>query len=584
MFDPSLCAYLTSGGQMVRLAPPGGSLSPLEFKVDTQGNISTLTVSASNEDGYDLTAVRWRVTPTPKTYNKQVLTGRTAVFRADPPSSGQSQVTAFVPSTSGEQQFNLIVNASAMAQVANLFPKTVSYGNEALKIETSFGFGTAKTGVPVRLVRIMSPGSATERTIIASRTVDFPAGQGVALSETITFPTTTGLGSGYEYRWEADLSPTELVHSRELPIFILGDDPRCAPQALSQQPNTLSYPSVYTRKASDTPPITPSAGYTYQQYVDRHAALWKATHLGGAAPGGGWLSFNDYYSNIYWVDLDDTTIPRHTVNHWDVWGWGYDLAGWYGNDSSAQPYPRVNIARDIPIPHNAAPAVGTDRSLCIVGMRGGQIETIWEMWLAWRRGNGEWEAASIGKTSAAEDWRHSVSYTVAASGISALAYALRIKEAQAAVNYIKAERAAGRTPSEAEIVQLIPHSLSVNMPNPRAGTVSYPATFSDGSDPTPTTPAEGQKVYLKSTFDVVAQNYKPLTHAIAVVGKHRGFLVTDRTSWSSTIVVEGDQSYGGGVWSTIRDPSEPWAVQFPDDQWVIGRTYATRAEWDADTT
>ena len=39
----------------------------------------------------------------------------------------------------------------------------------------------------------------------------------------------------------------------------------------------------------------------------------------------------------------------------------------------------------------------------------------------------------------------------------------------------------------------------------------------------------------------------PLHHAIRVVGKHRGYRVTDQTAWSTTMIVEGDQAYGGGV-------------------------------------
>ena len=584
-FDPALCAYTAPDGRTVRLGVPA-VVPDVAVATTTYDRVTTaqVTVSGQGAELADVSAAKWRVTPNPATY-ATTLTGETAVFKHDGTAGGASQVTVSIPRSDGGPDITHTVTVTHSTRgTAGMFPRTFTRGGEALKVEAAFGFEAARTGVPCRLIRDASPGVPSERTVIETRTVDFPAQTGVPLSRSITFPAAPGkVGEGYEYHWEADLAPGHTVRSKTMPVWVLGDDPSTAPQPLSIAPATLNYPGIYTRRASDSGQVTPAAGKTYQQHLDAFYRDWRADNLGQPV-GGAWLSFNDYYANIYWIDLDDTSVPRHRIQHWDWQQMGWTYTGWYGSDGAASPYPRSNVAIDVPIPNNAMSSIGTDRSLCIVGMRNGQVEKIWELWLAVRNADGSWQAATIAVTTAADRWRHSRSYTVAASGISALAYALRYKEAASAVAYVKAQRAAGQPVSDAEIVARVPHALAINQPFPYANAVSYPATFTDGASSDTAAAWEGQLVYLRQNLDVTALNLTPLKHVIAVVGKHRGFRVTDKTSWSTTLIVEGDQSYGGGLWSQLMEPGESWVIDHAKSDFVIGKQYTSEAAFDADTT
>lgn len=588
-FDPRLAAYVTPGGDVARLAAVAagaGEAPTVAVQSVTVGKVTTATVAASGPNAAvaDLTNARWRVTPGAATYDRQTLFGASATWKHTASSAGQSSVTVYVPRLDGGPDVQVdVVVVYPTASVSGLFPKTVArVGGETLRVEASAGFATSRSRLPARLIRTRSPGAPVEAVIVDSRTVDFPAGTGVALSASVVFPAASGVGAGYEYFWEVEVAAGHVVRSTVLPVWVLGSDPSCAPQSLSKAPVSLDYPGVYTRAAADAKQVTPASGRTYAEHVAKFVYDWKANNL-SAPVGGAWLSFDDYNANIYWVDLDDPNIPRYTFRHWDVWQQGYVPAGWYGTAADAQPFPRSQVATGIPVPNNAAPSIGTDRSLCIVGLRGGKVERIWEMWLAQKLGDGGWQAASIGVTTAADEWRHSRTYTVAAAGVSALAYALRVAEAKSAVEYVRARRAAGQAVSDAEILARVPHALSINQPNPYVGQFSYPATYSDGGSTDTATAWEGQLVYLRQDADIAGKNFTPLQHVIAVVGKWRGFRVTDRTSWSTTMIVEGDQAYGGGIWSTLREANESWKVIYPDDWFVIGRQYASKAAFDADT-
>lgn len=592
-FLPSLCAYVSPIGQQVRLGtgpteatssyPPAPQL---RISSTTNGKVTTCSVTVTGDNALlaNLDQARWKISPSAVTYSGHDVFGPTATFKHATRPEGHSIVVLYVPRFDGGPE--IVVDTKirySTTSKSGLFPKSVTYGNETLNIETSFGFAEELKGARVRLIRTASPGNPIESSIVEERAVDFAPGVAQVLSRAIAFPTATGLGAGYDYYWDVQTDTNHIIRCNSLPMWVLGNDPTCAPQNINNAPLALNYPSIFTRKASDSKRVMPASGKTYDDHLATFTREWRADHLGASAPGGAWLSFQDYFSNIYYVDLDDATIPRYRFQQWDQWQWGYILAGWYGVDNYAKPWPRSYVAVDVPVPNNAQPSIGTDRSLCIVGMRAGKIEKIWEMWLAMKNADGSWRAASIGLTDASNDWLHSQSYTVAASGISALAYALRVREAKAAVEYVRAQRAAGAAVDEATIVGLVPHALAINMPNPRASVFSYPATFSDGTSTDVTMPREGQLAYLRQDVDLAAAGLTPLKHVIAAVGKHRGFRVTDRTSWNTSMIVEGDQSYGGGIWSTLREGAESWAVKFPDDWFEIGKNYASRAEFDADT-
>ena len=78
-------------------------------------------------------------------------------------------------------------------------------------------------------------------------------------------------------------------------------------------------------------------------------------------------------------------------------------------------------------------------------------------------------------------------------------------------------------------------------------------------------------------------NLTPFKYVLGVVLQQRGCLVTDRTNWNTSFMVEGDITYTGTEWNALLDPGEAWTVVFPDDAWVIGKVYPDRASFDADT-
>ena len=388
-FRPEQCTYRPPGGGAARLGrSPGVGIATV-----TQGRVTTAHLTptvAGDLDTLDLKAARWRVTPNSAQYDRQTFTGATATFKHTPTSAGVSMLSVTVPRRDGGTvTASREVHYSTVA-ASGLFPKTSVRPGEAVKVETSAGFPTARPGVRCRLVRV----DTTPEQTITSRAVDFPTATATILTETVTAPTVTGLGQGRSYRWTLDLAPGETITSDLLPVWVFGEDPRCNPQNLALAPIGLAYPAIYTRPAVNSGRVAPAVGKTYTDHQARAVADWKAQNL--ATPvGGAWVSYSDYYANLHWVNLDDATIPRHRVEHWDTWQQGYAPVGWYGTANST-PYPRSNVAVDVPIPHNAAPSTGTDRSLCVVGLRGGNVEKVWELWLAQKLPTGGWRAASIG--------------------------------------------------------------------------------------------------------------------------------------------------------------------------------------------
>lgn len=581
-FDPSLCTYVPPrGGPPVPLAAatkpaPTGQPPTLDFTAVTRGGITTITSTVSG-DNADTAHMRWRVTPAPTSYGKQTLSGATAVYKN---SDTKATVTATLPRTDGGPDVTVSKTFDRSTKWATGVHPIVATRGGTVNVQAAFGFDDART-LRVRLVRTVSPGRPTERTILVDKNVDFPAGKAVVLSEPLTYTQPSGTGEGYEYQWEVAVAADHTLISRR-PVWVVGA--AAPPQQIDAAPDHVTYPAMFTRKASDSGKQVGTYGATYDQHLTQFVNDWKATHLGGASPGGAWLSINDYNAAIYWVDLDDPSVPRRTVQHYDFWEWGWTPPGFYGTDATVKPAPRTKVAVDVPIPDNAMPAPGTDRSLQIVGLRNGVVDTIWEMWIAERMGDGQWRAAGIAKTNAADQWRHSSGYTVSASGLAFPLFALLIKEAKRAVEYVRAERAAGRVPDEAKIIGFIPHAIGIGQSNPGWTGPTWPATFSDGRG-THLPAEEGQLAYIRADADIPAANLTPLKHVLAVVGKHRGFRVVDRTGWNTGIGLEGDHAYGGGIWTKqILNAGEDWAVKFPDSWWVLGKRYRSQAEWDADTT
>ena len=576
--DLSRVAYMR-GGYTVRLGAPRAP-APLDLHVEMVSGRTYATVSG-DPAVYNLQGTTWGAAPATGSYSKTVMTGAEAVYV---PSGQATTLTARVPLVSGgTRAVSTDVITGSVGYLPDVQMHAIVRGPITIPIETQHGFTTART-IPARLYRTARGTlgtSAPERTLIHEQQVTFPAGQPVKVSHPVAHAAASGHGTGYEYVWELTVDEGHTITSRTIPIWVIGDAPECAPPDPASVP-VMQVPDIYKRPAGSYGQVTPPAGKTYADCLASFLRQWKGSET-GANLAGAWLNFNQYNMALCVVDLDDPTVPRYDVVHADLRNWGYTPSGWYGTDTNTEPWPRSNIARGVPIPHYARVAHGTDRSITIVGLRGGQVEKVWEMWIASRLADGTWRSETLGTTTIAERFQHSSGYTVTASGICHMAGAITLSEMTRAVGYVRAERAAGRTPDHNVIVSHVNKPLCVAMPEPRGAVISYPATFTDGSHSDPTVPAEGQLFYLRQNLDINTLNLTAFKYVLAVVLQRRGCFVTDRTNWNTSFMVEGDITYTGTEWTALLDPGESWTVAFPDDAWVIGKIYSDKASFDADT-
>lgn len=579
---PPLAYQLPSGETIILGATD--SLGALAMTVTTIRGVTYATVTAEG-DGYLTDETMWTTTPAPTGSSLQSLAGPEAVYV---PSRADTLLTARVPTRySGTREISMTVLAGNSSYLPGVQENNVVRGPTTVPVEAAFSFKTAMNGVPARLVRIASTGAPTENVVIEERTVDFAGstaqwgnGAPVKLIHQLSVPAASGLGHGTEYRWVLDLAEGHTVMSDVIPIWVLGDDPSCAPPDPDTVP-AVTRPAIYRREASKSGRVTPVAGKAYADHQTSAVRQWKGANLNRA---GAWVNFGAYNIVGYFLTpAQVASTPKYRIGHYDQNNAGYVGTGWYGNDTGARPWPRNQVAIDVPIPNHARPAHGTDRSLAIVALTAdGQIDTVWEMWLARKRADGSWEAATVGKTRPSEHLQHSFSYTTAASGISGIATALLVSEARKAVSYVRAERAAGRVPSEEVIVGYADHPICGALPNPRSTVKSWPATYTDGTNSDTTVPAEGQLLYLRSDADIAAANLSPLHHVIAVLMKRRGYLITDRTNDAAIIAVEGDTAYTGTEWAAMLTSENDRTVTFPDDWFEIGKIYADQAAYVAD--
>lgn len=579
--DLSRAVYRTQSGWQVRLGASDDA-APITMRADSFNGVTTATLATDNPDDYRLDTAVWQVTPSPASYAQQVMIGPHAVFK---PAVQPSTVTCTVTTTGGAQRSLTLPVWTGADHRVDTQKHAVVRDITQVPIETTFGFGAAQPGTTAALVRVARPGVPSEETITATRLVDFPAGSGVRLAENVTLTPVTGIGAGWEWRWRLTnpnaWGPGVTIWSDRIPIWSVG--PAAPAPSVTTSPRMPTAP-MFDREASSYGRVTPAAGRSYADHVTAWVAQWHATVNGGAPMAGAWLNTEQYNSVTYVIDLDDETVPRHRVEFADIRTSGYHGNGWYGLDAGARPWPMDRIAVDVPIPDYAIPAYGTDRQMSIVGTRGGVVEKVWEFWIARRHPDGHWSAESVGQTGPHQDWQLSAAYTSSASGISGTVASLTVSEAARATAYIRAEREAGRQPTEAGVLAIVDHPMCIAIPRPRAGVVSWPATHTDGDLWDDTAPAEGQIMYLRQNVDLGAANLSPLMYVIATLIKRRGLIVTDRTWSTAAISIEGDVAYGpsGATWrDSIMDPGETPEVIFPDGWWEIGPVFADKPAFDA---
>lgn len=594
-FIPGSWAYQSRGGHTV-IIDSDGPLSALAVTTRAVRGVVTATVTAENPSDYDLGAAVWSPGPAASQWSGQRLKGASAAWK---PSQTATTVTVTVPARGGKSREVTVDVVKSTGYVSSTMEHSTIRGAGTVPVEWYFGF-TRDVTLPARLYRVARGtlgSSVQEETLIEERQVTFQAGKAQKITRQVDFPAPPAgsVGQGYEFEWRVypdGVDGPRTVVSDRLMLWVIGDAPEAAapdPRSIPQ----LDRPDLYKRPATSFGRVTPSPGKTDTDMQKGLVEAWNAsekdtngnnvwTNLGGA-----WLNTTAFGAAVYLVDLDDTTIPKRTVTYFDEWefGWG-EPKGWYGRDDYAKPWPQEQTAIDVPIPEYARPSFGTDRAMTIVGVRGGQVEAIWEMWLARRRADGTWYAASCGKAEN-PNWQQSFSYTTSASGIAMPAGGLLISAAVRAIDYIKAEKAAGRTPSKTEAVKRAgDHCLAAALANPSGRAISWPATHNDGTHWNTTYPVEGQWVYLDQSLDINAQGYSNFQWLLAAILQVKGAFVTDRTNSNTAIALEVDTAY---------EPGKKWAdlvltpgwnnerfFKVPDWAWVPGKIYTDEASFRAD--
>jgi hypothetical protein len=176
--------------------------------------------------------------------------------------------------------------------------------------------------------------------------------------------------------------------------------------------------------------------------------------------------------------------------------------------------------QNVPVPPNAVPSIGTDGDMVIWQP---STNTEWEFWkMAQDPSSGTWSACWGGKLSDVSEnpGIFPSPYGVSASGLSMLAYLVRVSELQAGQ---------------------IDHAISLNVVTPR-NTFSWPANRTDGVDDNPTDPAEGERFRLDPSLNLATLNLSPGELTIARAIQQYGLIVTD-TSGAVAVEAEDPRPY-----------------------------------------
>ena len=159
----------------------------------------------------------------------------------------------------------------------------------------------------------------------------------------------------------------------------------------------------------------------------------------------------------------------------------------------------------VPVPRTARPAPGSDRHLVVWQPA---TDTMWEFWLTQRKPDG-WHARWGAKL------RHvSRSPGVNPAPTGATASGLPLVGGLMTLGELRRGR--------------IDHALSVAIPTTRAGVAAWPATRTDGQDPSRTAIPEGTRFRLDPRVDVGRLGLPPAARAMARAAQRYGIIVRDK--------------------------------------------------------
>jgi hypothetical protein len=159
----------------------------------------------------------------------------------------------------------------------------------------------------------------------------------------------------------------------------------------------------------------------------------------------------------------------------------------------------------VPVPRSARPAPGNDHHLVVWQPA---TDTMWEFWLMQRKADG-WHAR----------WGAKMAHVSRSAGINpsptgATASGLPLVGGLMTL----AELRRGR----------IDHALAVALPSTRARVAAWPATRTDGQDPSPAAIPEGTRFRLDPSVDVAKLGLPPAAQAMALAAQRYGIIVRDK--------------------------------------------------------
>ena len=243
---------------------------------------------------------------------------------------------------------------------------------------------------------------------------------------------------------------------------------------------------------------------------------------------GPWISESSYSTPLYKVPANQRKVSVTL----DTGSWGAPL--------------QTVLQAGVPIPNDARPAAGTDGHLTIWQP---STDTMWEFWKALKQADG-WHASwggAMQRVSRSPGYYTATSWT----GLSAsegwnwgsTATSLPVIAGTVMIDELRRGH--------------IDHALALAIPNACAGSFSWPAQRSDGSDSGRDCLPEGAHLRLDPGLDLSTLSLPPITRMLADAAQRYGMIVRDRTSHAVGFYAEDptrdrDRSVLGRGWAVRR--------------------------------
>lgn len=214
---------------------------------------------------------------------------------------------------------------------------------------------------------------------------------------------------------------------------------------------------------------------------------------------GGTAAFNAYQYNTSLYRVNSTT-PRTNVGYWDCQNKGYTPTNFLDG---------LGQFRNVPIPANAQPAVGSDGTMTVYDPT---ADKVWEFWHMRRNPDkGGWEACWGGRldTASTQQGYFSGHYGATATGLVMGGGVISLDDVRRGT---------------------INHVMQLSVLDAAKGDFSWPAQRTDGTLTSGTVLTEGRRFRLDPKVDVSALGLTPIGQMVARAAQRYGFVISDKGS------------------------------------------------------